>query len=65
MAMIIIVVILDEEWKRPESENQAEDSEAFSRFCKLFESYLYSARVETAIPSFNLQPDLSQGKRTF
>jgi len=65
MAMIIIMVILDEEWKRPEPEIQAEYSETFPRFCKLFKSCLYSARVETAIPSFNLQPDLSQGKRTF
>lgn len=33
--MIIIMVILDEEWKRPESEIQAEYSETFPRFCKL------------------------------
>ena len=34
-AMIIIMVISDEEWKRLKSEIQAEYSETSSKFCKL------------------------------
>lgn len=34
-AVIIIMVVSDEEWKRPESEIQAEQSETSSRFCRL------------------------------